>query len=265
VITLSGGPARGEIIDGIVAVVDDKIIMVSDLKERMESLGAPPNDKKAERQVLELMVEDIVVKKIYDSLGLPPVGEKEAENLAEQSGMDIVDARSYIRKATLMDMMVRSRVVVTENMIRAYYENQPQYRGRDSVRINQILVKEDRTKAGQARAELDEGRPFAEVAKKYSDVLSSGSADIGWVAVADLSDEVRGALSPAKPGDIVGPLSMNGYLVIYQLMDRGVHGGKSLEDARDEITATLQKQHQLEAFDHWLKKMMSEYFIGIYI
>jgi hypothetical protein len=48
-------------------------------------------------------------------------------------------------------------------------------------------------------------------------------------------------------------------------MDRGVHSGKSLEDARDEITATLQKQHQLEAFDHWLKKMMSEYFIGIYI
>ena len=264
-VAIAGGRVRAEMIDGIVAVVDDTIIMVSDLQERMEELGAPMNDKNAERQVLELMVEDIVVKKIYDSLGLPPVGEDEAEDLVKKSGMSRRDAESYIRKAALMDMMVRSRVVVTENMIRNYYESQEQYRGKESVHLNQILIRGDGAKAAKARAELDAGRPFAEVAKQYSDVLSSGGADIGWVAVADLSEEVSRALSTTEPGDIVGPLSMNGYQAIYQLVERGVHREKSLSEVRDEIADTLQKKHQLEAFNHWLKKMMSEYFIGIYL
>lgn len=264
-VVIAGGRAHGEMIDGIVAVVDDTIIMVSDLQERMEALGAPPNDKMAERQVLELMVEDIVVKKIYDSLGLPPVGDREAEDFSKKSGMNRQDAESYIRKAALMDLMVRSRVVVTENMIRTYYESQEQYRGKESVHLNQILIRGDETRTARARAELDSGQPFVEVAKRYSDFMVSGGADIGWVAVTDLSEEVSRALSTAKPGDIVGPLSMNGYQAIYQLVERGVHSEKPLNEVRDEITATLQKKYQLEAFDHWLKKMMSEYFIGVYL
>lgn len=264
-VAIAGGRVRAEMIDGIVAVVDDTIIMVSDLQERMEELGAPMNDKNAERQVLELMVEDIVVKKIYDSFGLPPVGGDEAEDLAEKSGMSRRDAESYIRKAALMDLMVRSRVVVTENMIRNHYEGQEQYRGKESVHLNQILIRGDEAKAARARAELNAGRPFAEVAKQYSDVLSSGGADIGWVAVADLSEEVLHALSAAKPGDIVGPLAMNGYQALYQLLERGVYREKPLSEVREEITETLQKKYQLEAFNHWLKKMMSEYFIGIYL
>ncbi len=264
-VMIAGSRARAEMIDGIVAVVDDTIIMVSDLQERMEVLGAPEDDKNVERQVLELMVEDIVVKKIYDSLGLPPVGDDEAEDFAKKSGMSRQDAESYIRKAALMDMMVRSRVVVTENMVRNYYETQEQYRGKESVHLNQILIRGDEAKAARARAELDAGLPFAEAAEQYSDVMASGGADIGWVAAADLSEEVSGALSTAEPGDIVGPLSMNGYLALYQLVERGVHREKPLSEVKHEITATLQKKYQLEAFNHWLKKMMSEYFIGIYL
>lgn len=264
-VAIAGGGAHAEKIDGIVAVVDDTIIMVSDLEERMKELGAPADSKKVERQVLELMVEDIVVRKIYTSLGLPPVSEQEAQDLSEKSGMTVRDAGSYIRKAALMEMMVRSRVVVTENMIRNHYENQPQYRGRDSVRLNQILIRKDSAKAARALDELNAGKPFAEVAGRYSDVLSSGSADIGWVAVEDLSEELRASLKAAKPGDVVGPLSVSGYTAFYQLIERGVHGARPLEEVRNEITADLQKKYQLEAFNHWLKKMMSQYFIGIYI
>ena len=158
-LAIAGGRARAEMIDGIVAVVDDTIIMVSDLEERMEELDAPKNNKNAERQVLELMVEDIVVKKIYDSLGLPPVGEDEAEDLVKKSGMSRRDAESYIRKAALMDMMVRSRVVVTENMIRNYYESQEQYRGKESVHLNQILIRR-RGESGQGACRAGRGPAF---------------------------------------------------------------------------------------------------------
>ena len=69
-------------IDGIVAVVDNRIILDSDLRRKMDELGAPLDSREAERQVLELMVEDIVIEKIYKSFGMPPVNEADAKRAA---------------------------------------------------------------------------------------------------------------------------------------------------------------------------------------
>ncbi len=44
------GNARAEMIDGIVAVVDNAIIMDSDLQKKMTELGAPEASKSAEKQ-----------------------------------------------------------------------------------------------------------------------------------------------------------------------------------------------------------------------
>ncbi|MBN2297655.1 MAG: peptidyl-prolyl cis-trans isomerase [Deltaproteobacteria bacterium] len=257
--------APAEKIEGIVAVVDETIIMISDLRERMDELGAPLYNKAAERQVLELMVETIVVEKVYRSLGFPEVDLDEAEQYAQRTGVSVKDAVSLIMKSTLMDMMVRSRVVITENMIQEYYDGHDEYTGRLSVRLKQILVKGDELKARQALEALNEGRDFDEVAGEFSSILISGSADIGWVAIEDLSESISEAITTAGPGDIVGPLAMNDYYAIFEVMEKGLSGNKSIDDVRDEILSKLESKYQQEAFQHWLDKMMSEYFIGVYI
>jgi len=258
-------PAHAEKIEGIVAVVDETIIMISDLKERMDELGAPPNNRAAQRQVLDLMVETIVVEKIYRSLGFPEVNRDEAEQYAGQAGVSVNDAVSLIMKSALMDMMVRSRVVITENMIQEYYDSHDEYSGRASVHLKQILIKGDEQKAQQALAALEKGREFDEVAVEFSDVLVSGSADIGWVAIESLSESISDAVAVAQPGEVVGPIFMNDFYAIVEFMEKGVSGKKSLEEVRQEIAGKLETKYQQEAFQHWLEKMMSEYFIGVYI
>ncbi len=263
---LAWGQARADLIDGIVAVVDDSIIMDSDLHKKMAELGAPDDSLRTQKQVLELMVEDLVIKKIYNSMGFPPVNEAEAKKYAESQKISLETAKSLIMKSTLMDMMVRSRVVITDNMIKEYYESQDDYAGRVSVRLRQILVSNDDTKVRKASEELKSGRPFEEVARQYSDVLASGKSDIGWTPIEDLSDDIRIRVSNGKAGDIIGPVpvSREGQ-AIYQIVEKGVNGNKSLEEAREEITGVLVRKYQEEAFNHWLHKMMSAYFIGIYI
>ncbi len=262
---LMTGVVQAERIEGIVAVVDDRIIMVSDLRQRMEELGAPLENRVAQRQVLELMVEDIVVGKIYKSLGFPLVNQQEAEQLAQRNKISVHDATSMIMKSTLMDIMVKSRVVVTENMIKDYYNASDEYSGRQSVRLRQILIKEDSEKAQKAYDEIKGGGSFEEVAQEYSDILRAGGADIGWVAIEDLTEQVRKAVEAAGQGDVIGPMEMNSYIAIFEIVEKGVAGTRNLEDTRPEIFDKLVTKYQQEAFQHWLKKMMSEYFIGIYI
>lgn len=262
---LVAGPAQANRIEGIVAVVDNTIIMESDLKEKMVELGAPEENISAQRQVLELMVENIVVKKIYKSLGFPPVSEKEAQEYAKKTGIKEEDAGYMIMKSTLMDVMVRSRVVVTEKMIQDYFNENQSYKGRESVHLKQILIKDNPTGAQKAFDDIKGGKDFEKVAKEVSDILLSGSSDIGWVAIEDLSDDVRKVVVNAKPGEVVGPIAMNGYNAIFEVVEKGVYGKKSLEEVYPEITEKLQTKYQQEAFRHWLEKMMSKYFIGTYI
>lgn len=265
-ILIAWGQARADLIDGIVAVVDNSIIMSSDLHKKMAELGAPDDSLKTQRQVLELMVEDIVIKKIYESMGLPPVNDDDARKYAEAQKISLESSKSLIMKSTLMDLMVRSRVVVTDKMISDYYESREEYVGRESVRLRQILISGDDAKVQKASEELESGRSFEEVARQYSDVLSSGKSDIGWTPVEDLSDDIRGRITGGKAGEIIGPVPVSGGgKAIYQIIEKGVSGNKSLDEAREEITAVLVRKYQEEAFTHWLHKMMSAYFIGIYI
>jgi len=260
-----GNAAQADRIEGIVGVVDDTIIMVSDLNKKMAELGAPENSLSVQRQVLELMVENIVVEKIYKSFGFPRVDPKEAQTYAQNSKISVSDATSLIMKSTLMDVMVRSRVVITDNMIQDYFAANAAYSGRQSVRLKQILIKNDEEKAKKALSEIQGGRAFEDVANKVSDILLSGSSDIGWIAIDDLSDNIRDAIVAANPGEVVGPFKMNTYYAVFEVGQKELVGSKNLEDVYEEIVKTLQTKYQQEAFKHWLNKMMSEYFIGMYI
>jgi hypothetical protein len=258
-------PAHADMIEGIVAVVDNSVIMYSDLVKKMDALGAKSHDQATARQVLQLMVEDMLIKKVYRAMSLPEVDLKQAEEVSKSMKIDVESAKTFIMKSTLMEIMVKSRVVVTEAMIHTYYENNKQYAGKDSIHLKQILINKDSAKAEQALQEIRKGESFDDAAKKYSDVLASGSADIGWVSLNDLAEEAHKVLEPAKPGDIVGPVTLGNKILIYQAVERGVAGGRPFEEVRDEIVDTLQVKYRNEAFEHWLKMVMAEHYIGIFI
>jgi parvulin-like peptidyl-prolyl isomerase len=263
-IALWCSPAQGEMIDGIVAVVDDKIIMHSDLVKKMQELGARDYDSSAASQVLQLMVEDIIVDKVYRSMGLPRIELSHAEEVAKGMKIDIVSAQSLIKRNSLMEMMVKSRIVVTESMIKDYYDSHKAYAGSESLHLKQILIKKDAEKANKALEDLHRAIPFDEVAKTYSDFTAGDTPDIGWIAINDLANEVRSSLTSGKPGDIVGPITLGENILIYQIIERGFSGGKPIDDARDEIVETLQDKFRNEAFEHWLKMIMGDHYIGIY-
>ncbi|HOS97092.1 MAG TPA: peptidyl-prolyl cis-trans isomerase [Deltaproteobacteria bacterium] len=258
-------PVRAEMIDGVVAVVDDTVIMYSDVQKKIRELGGPENNPAAVREVLKVMVEDAVVQKVYRQMGMKPVDPRHAEQVAQEMGVDTASAGIVIMKSTLMDLMVKSRVVITEAMIAEAYAADPRYAGSESLHLKQILIRGDTARASVAREEIGAGKPFDEVARAYSDVLVAGSPDIGWVALKDLATEAHEKLHQARPGDVVGPVAVQDAILIYQVIDRGATGGTPLDEVRDEIVESLQEKFRNEAFEHWFRMIMQEHFIGIYL
>ncbi|MEA2102504.1 MAG: peptidyl-prolyl cis-trans isomerase [Thermodesulfobacteriota bacterium] len=258
-------PLHAEMIDGIVAVVDDNIIMMSQLRARMDTLDADYKDKAAQRQVLRLMIEDMVVEKSYASMGFLAIAPERIDALTKSSGMDERDARLYLMKQGLMDMMVKSRVVVTDRMLNEYYGSHGEYSGNESLRLKQIIVMDNPQKVKQAMSALDNGEQFDKVALEVSDVLAGNKADIGWVAIENLSENTGKALEKAKPGEIIGPVKGPQCTFIFKVVDRKVRGKKAFDETRQKIMEQLQAKYQREAFNYWLNTMMSEHFIGVYL
>lgn len=254
-------PVRADTIEGIVAVVDNRLIMRTDLDARLAEVGIDAGDRLKAQKVLDVMVEDIVVEKTYTKFGLPPVDPKQIAAVAEQNKTTYDFARTVIMRKMLMDMMVSSRVVVTPQMVKDYYDATPQYSGRLSLHLEQIAIKGDASRAASAMAEIKAGKPFGEVAKATSDILTQGSPDIGWIALENLDEVARKALERSKVGDIVGPVEIGGHACIFKVLGRETTDRKDLEEVRPEIASSLEDKAREEAFEYWLKLTMSEHFI----
>ena len=257
----AGVPARAETIEGIVAVVDERLIMQSDLDARLDEMSVDSNDTARVQRVLDIMVEDIVVEKTYAKYGLPPVDPKQVTAVAQQNQTSYAFARALIMRKMLMDMMVASRVVVTPQMIKHHYEATPKYSGRLSLQLEQIAIKDDADRTAAAMASIKAGKPFDEVARSFSDLLNGGNASLGWVPLDHLDQTARAALENAKAGDIVGPVAIGGYSCIFKVTGRDTIDRQELDKVRDEIVTSLEDKTREQAFEYWLKLAMSEHFI----
>jgi parvulin-like peptidyl-prolyl isomerase len=257
--------APAEMIDGVVAVVDDTVIMYSDVLRRMERLKVEQLDRATMRQVLQMMIEDAVVAKVYNRMGLPPVEDTQAQRVSGEMGVDLADAKNFIMKSNIMELMVRSRVVITEAMIKDFYEATPQYKGVPSVHLKQILIENDDDRASRAMKILKAGGDFDEVARAASDILVGGSPDIGWVPLDQLAPEVKSVLDGVAAGRLAGPVRIGDKILIFQVVERGVTGGKPLEEVRDAIVETLRDRYREDAFRHWMSTVLAEYYIGVYL
>lgn len=168
-------PARGELLDRIVATVNNDIVTLSDLNElylpyaeRVREYGYPPEKEQellfeARKKILDQLIEqkladqEISAKKIR-------VSDDEVDNALEQvkntnlcTEEDLVRIlaqdgytleeykerlREQILRAKLVNREVKSKIVITEDEIRdCYNKNKELYKGKIRYHIRSILLK----------------------------------------------------------------------------------------------------------------------------
>lgn len=301
--------AASEVLDRIVAVVNEDIILLSELREQMEPyvqrIRQQEFDLDKERQMLfkvrEEMLNRLVDEKITDQeIKRNDIQVDEAEidstierikaantftdedlrHFLEQDQMTMEQYRDRIReqvlRTRLVNYQVKSKIVITEEEIRAYYDSHPAiYGGKLRYHLRNILMRvpdysTDTEKQAlqeqmqQLRSQIEAGESFADLARAYSQSpAAADGGDIGEFAKETLSPQIQAALDGLNPGQTTAVLDTDQGFQLFYVEAVNRTEGNPLESVRGEIHQKLFAEVVDKKFVSWLEDLRSQSHIKI--
>ncbi len=290
-----------ELVDRVVALVNDDIILQSDLElalipirqnlrrqgyteaqqrifladQRSAMLEQLIDEKLTDQQAerLNLNVEDdeitATIKRIQAA---NKISDTELRNMLEMDGLDFEKYREKIKEQLLRQKLVnwevRSKIVITDSDVRAYYEkNADHYQGKTQYHLKHILLKVEESATDSERRRVYElmqqiydrlkaGEDFSQLAVVYSQASSAEKGgDLGIFESRLLARPIREAVEGLEQGQFTGILDTDfGYQIFY--IEEVTHtGGKSIEEVKGEIEEKLYADIVNQKFQSWLKDL----------
>jgi peptidyl-prolyl cis-trans isomerase SurA len=205
--------------------------------------------------------------------------EELREELSRQ-GLTLEEYRKQIEEQILRERLisreVRSKIVITSEDIKTYYENHKDvYSEKKKYHLKNIIMKvpeyADETKklmifkkAEAVLSELKQGEPFDKLARIYSDSpLASEGGDLGLLKIEDLAPRLQDAVKVLKEGEYTPVLDTDqGYQILY-VQEIQKSPGKTLEESTSEISQILYKDIVNIEYTSWLKSLKSRSHIKI--
>lgn len=281
--------ASAEVVDRIVAVVNNEIITLSDLNKAIlpykHNIDASENssEKKQEliqtlkRDVLQQLIDrslssqeavkyNIVVSKedvdsaIHNFMTTNKMDPEELEAALAADGLTLKDYQSKMKKEILQSRLisraVRSQVIITDTDIKTYYDSHlDAFTGVKKYHLRNILMD---AKADLAAIEPKIGNlsSFKKLAKEHS--IASNAADGGDLGAFDInnfSEEIKISLQALGKGDHTSVLYVGqGYQILF-VEDILMEGNKTLDQARDQIENILYKEQAEKRFKEWIESL----------
>ena len=242
--------AKVEVLDRIAIIVDDGVIMesqvksaVSDLERRYDdqNIPKPPQDvfldqirEKLIIEELQLQLADRAGVKISDAELNQTLGRLASNNqmsleefitFVENDGASYEDLRDSIRKEMKIQRVqrgkVNSNIDITDKEFEAFLKNDESLAVlKPELLVRQILVK-DSEMSFEIIEKINNGEDFSELAKEFS---ISGNASNGglidWRKAADMPQLFEDALNDKQIGFISEPLESGSGFHILKLEDK---------------------------------------------
>lgn len=297
--SLHGAPAAAELVDRIVAVVNDDVILLSELEqaiipyvERLATMGYSSDKAQQMRyKIREDILAQLIDRKLTDQevrrLGISVTPAeidsaiervKEANFLTDETLREAIAQQGYtmaqyrenvsdqILRTKLVNQEIRSRTVITSEDIKAYYESHPdEFAGKRQYHLRTILLPHDLPDLARRRQQVDDalaaGTPFAEVARQYGQAPQGG--DLGEFPLSSLAASVRKAVEPLGQGQTSAWVDTEqGYQRFFVEKLRS-SDSQPLEEVSARIQETLYKQFVDEKFRSWLEALRQRSYIHV--
>ena len=301
VLLFLAGTLHAELVDRIVAVVNNDIILLSDLNQAMATIGATLNaqgySQSQKDQILKEQRGKILEQLIYDKLTDQQVqqynikiGDHEVDatierirNLnrmtnddlrrrLESEGVPYEEYRKQIKEkmlqARLVNREVKSKIVITDEDIQAYYNaHKDEYGVNTRYELRHILIKipppadADAKKDALGRINhiydmLHKGESFEKLAREYSEAPSAErNGSLGVFDMTILSDQIKQALSGLEAKQFTKVVDTEqGYQIFYieSIMQTG---GRGIDEVRSEIQEKLYADVVDRKFNEWIKDL----------
>jgi peptidyl-prolyl cis-trans isomerase SurA len=310
-------PSYGDhLVDRVVAVVNNDVITLSELEkagreffERIK-MQAPAAEvdralEKAREEVLSSLVDKYIVRQQAEKLSIT-VADQEVDTAVDQilarnnatiedfkkelAAMKISEQeyrdnlRDQIMQSKLISYEVRSRIVIIEDDIKAYYEKEyTAAKGEGGYHIlqmgftwrNTVTLEEAgfdtkeaaEEKAKEIRARVLDGESFMELAKAFSNLPSArDGGDIGLFEKDEMAAYMKDVILAMHPGEISPIVETGNAYQFFKLLS--VNEGDIVvkapyESVREEIRDVLYRQKMEEQYNLWVKSLREEAYIKI--
>ena len=252
--------AETQWLDRIVAIVDDSVILASELEGRVATIEqniaragqqAPPQEQ-LRKEVLDILILESIQLQMADRVGLRIDDEQLNQAVARvaaqnkmtlpqfrqaliDSGASYNEVREQIRREMLLQRVqmgnVNQRIQITDQEVSNYLESE-EGRARTSpeYRLAHLLIPVDSdANDAQRNAALQRAKQLSERLRQGADyqALAQGGIkanDLGWRKETDLPSLFADVAPGMSDGQVSEPLkSASGYHVIQLLESRGLN------------------------------------------
>jgi peptidyl-prolyl cis-trans isomerase SurA len=289
--------ASAEIVDRIVAVVNNEIITLSDLNKAIlpykGNIEASENSSEKKQELIQSLERDVlqqmidrsltsqqaaqyniaVTKEDVDSainnfMTANKMNKQELELALAGDGMTLEDyqkkMKEEILQSRLISRAVRSQVIITDSDIKTYYDaHQDAFTGVKKYHLRNILMKSE-TDLEAIESKIGNPDSFEQLARVNS--IASNASDGGDLGIFDInnfSEEIKSSLQTLKKGEHTPILFVGqGYQILF-VEDIVVEGNKTLDQARDQIENILYKEQAEKRFKEWIESLKTHAHIKI--
>src|SRR3954462_13282013 len=209
---------------------------------------------------LGVKVTDAEVKKSFDQQKKQSFSkEADYQKFLKTSGQTNEDIMQRVRLDLLSnkirDKVTKGKDKVTDAQVKTYYDKNKARFAQPEQRELRIVLTKAKEKADQAKAALDSGESWKDVAKKYSiDTQSKkNGGKLPPVSKGQQEKALDDAIFKAKKGELVGPIKTQFGYYVFDVNKVTPASQQTLDQAKATIKQTLASQNQQKALDKFVK------------
>jgi peptidyl-prolyl cis-trans isomerase SurA len=302
--------AASQTIERVSAVVNDAVILESEVVQRSQaSLAeldtAEPNErarewKKILRRSLDSMVDEELIVEAAEEAKLEVTDDevqkaldeikrqnhltdKQLEAALNQQGTTLSSYRKDVRRQILrlraISMLVRPRVSVGDEDVKAKYERMAgQSAVVTEVHLRHILlalperpgtaaVDAARRRAGDLVDRARAGEDFVGLAKEASaDPATKGDGgDLGWYKRGELPTEWEEIVFAMEPNEVRGPIQGPRGLHIFQLVENKKESVRPFAEVKDQLRESIFQEEMEKQTKVWLQELRKKAHVEVKI
>lgn len=298
VLLLTALPALAKPVnDAIIAVVDDEVITLRDLKEYITSIyrqlkiehHTPEEIQEImatyERKGINQLIDDKLILAAASAKGLeirPEIVDKRLKEIKSRysndqeflealnsQGITITDLKTKLinqmKARYIVDIEVKDKVFVNPQDVTEYYnKHRDEFTRKTKYNLQSIYIsfdkgkQEARNSAAEARAKLAAGEDFDKVSKEHSELPSIGSVEQGQMVPA-----IENVIFNLKVDELSEPLEVDGGVYVFRVT--GIQPGReeTLLEAKNQIYTKLYDMQFQQKFKEWIEKLRQKSYVEI--
>lgn len=220
--------------------------------------------QEADARDIEVTDEE-VQKQFEDQKKQSFPNDKDYQEFLKTSGQTEEDLLFRV-KLDVLSNKVREKIIegkgdVSDDDIEKYYEDNKERFAQPERRDLAVVLTKTEAKANEARAALEGGRSFKDVAKEFSidEASKTQGGKLPGVAQGQQEKAFDDAIFAADKGALTGPVKTQFGWYVFEVTTITEKSQQTLEEAKETIKNLLKSEREQKALDDFVKDFREKY------